>query len=153
FVVDLGDDTDFDQRSNVASIWKRLMLYGLAPSFPGETYWSRKELYERDKDITDRYLPVVRQVAAAGWEPVTLATCSDSEIRIERFGPSEGNVYLAVYNASGIAKDFEVNLDPALGTTEAISCRFSGKTLPALRSAQLSLEPNGIELLTLKCDS
>ena len=42
----------------------------------------------RDADLYDKFMPVLRQIARAGWEPVTYARVSDGRIWLERFGQS-----------------------------------------------------------------
>jgi len=63
-------------------------------------YWTTPELYERDRVTFKKYVPVMKTIAAAGWEPVTHARAVTEEVSVERFGPDEaGAVYLAVHNA------------------------------------------------------
>ena len=55
----------------------------------GETiqrYFLHPELYERDRDLFKTYIPIIRQLSEAGWEPLTFAQSDNSSILIERFG-------------------------------------------------------------------
>ena len=59
-------------------------------------YFTRPELYERDRPLFRKYVPLCKRVAEAGWEPVTLARSSDERVHVERFGTR----YLTVFNDS-----------------------------------------------------
>lgn len=46
-----------------------------------------------------KYIPILKQVAKAGWHPVTEAVCDNEHIWMERFGPDTvGRLYLTLYN-------------------------------------------------------
>lgn len=80
---------------------KRSLAYGMFPGFFSHNasqghYFSRPELYERDRPLFKKYVPLCRRVAEAGWEPVTLARSSDPRVYVERFGTR----YLTVFNDS-----------------------------------------------------
>ena len=75
---------------------KRCLAYGVFPGFfdwppsglgPGGTYWDHPEYYERDRLLFRKYQPVVKTIAAAGWEPLTMAGADNSALQVERFGP------------------------------------------------------------------
>ncbi len=55
----------------------------------------------RLRALYKKYVPVIRALAAAGWEPVTFAAADDPAVRIERFG-REGRLplYFTAHNAS-----------------------------------------------------
>jgi hypothetical protein len=67
------------------------LFYGIYPSMFSEDassnrYWDDPALYERDRALFQRYIPLIRSLNAAGWQPTTYATTSDSRIYVERFG-------------------------------------------------------------------
>jgi NPCBM-associated, NEW3 domain of alpha-galactosidase len=76
---------------------KRCLAYGVFPGFfdwppsglgPGGTYWEHPEYYERDRLLFRKYQPLVKTLAAAGWEPMTMARALDAPtLQVERFGP------------------------------------------------------------------
>jgi len=75
----------------VEKYMKRSVAYGMFPGFFSHNasqghYFSRPELYERDRILFKKYIPLCKLVAEAGWEPVTLAHSSDSHVYVERFG-------------------------------------------------------------------
>jgi hypothetical protein len=89
---------------------KRCLAYGVFPGFfdwppsglgPGGTYWDHPEYYERDRLLFRKYQPLVKTIAAAGWEPLTFASAADAALQVERFGAIErGHVFFTVLNDS-----------------------------------------------------
>ncbi len=91
----------------------RCMLWGI---FPGVAWIFRDEHdYVRSvKPLARKYFRVMREVAEAGWEPVTYANGDAAEVRIERFGTfDQGSLRFVAYNASDAARDFAVTLNAA----------------------------------------
>lgn len=77
-----------------------------SPYFAGE-----KKVYNRDRHIWQKYMPVLRTIANAGWEPVTLAKTAAEGVLLERFGQdAQTGVYLTVYNNTDQVKEVEVEL-------------------------------------------
>jgi len=94
-------NTDFDQFSPelVERYMQRALAYGMFPGFfsPNASeghYFSRPELYNRDRALFRRYVPLCKAVAEAGWEPITLAETDHPRVYVERFGQK----YLTVFN-------------------------------------------------------
>jgi hypothetical protein len=80
---------------------KRSLAYGMFPGFFSHNaseghYFSRPELYERDRDLFRKYVPLCRKVAEAGWQPITQVRSSDPQVYVERFGAK----LLTVFNDS-----------------------------------------------------
>jgi hypothetical protein len=78
---------------------KRSLAYGMFPGFFSHNaseghYFTRPDLYNRDRPLFKKYVPLCRRVAEAGWEPVTLCASSDPQVYVERFGDR----LLTVYN-------------------------------------------------------
>jgi hypothetical protein len=61
-------------------------------------YFTRPELYNRDRPLFKKYIPLCKRVAEAGWEPVTGARADNASVIVERFGAQPGPCYLTVYN-------------------------------------------------------
>jgi hypothetical protein len=95
-------NTDFEQFSPelVEKYMKRSLAYGMFPGFfsadaaTGQ-YFTRPELYDRDRPLFKKYVPLCKLVAEAGWEPITAARSGDDHVYVERFGR-----YLTVFNDS-----------------------------------------------------
>ncbi|MCD6360740.1 MAG: hypothetical protein J7M38_07725 [Armatimonadetes bacterium] len=112
-------NTVYDQFPNewVERYFKRAIAYGIFPSMfshnaSSDPYWQRPNLYNRDRELFKRYIPICQAIAAAGWEPVTHARCQDGDIWLERFGPGAGGeLYLTVFNSSAEAREATISLD------------------------------------------
>ena len=107
--------------------FRRCLFYAIFPSFfshngADNPYWGNLALYNRDRDLFKRYIPVIQQIAHAGWEPVTHARSDDPVVYVERYGPREGLVYLTLLNAGETLKRARVTVDlAALGVNAAIA--------------------------------
>jgi hypothetical protein len=96
-------NTRFEDFSHelVERYMKRALAYGMFPGFFSHNasqghYFTRPELYDRDRPLFKKYVPLCKLVAQAGWEPITLARSSDENVYVERFGDR----YLTVFNDS-----------------------------------------------------
>lgn len=62
--------------------------------------------------IYQRYVPVLKRLSGAGWEPITLAATNDPEVLVERFGSwKTHNLCFTLFNRSDKNKEFVVRLD------------------------------------------
>lgn len=96
----------------VEKYMKRSLAYGMFPGFFSHNaseghYFTRPELYNRDRPLFKRYVPLCQRVAQAGWEPVTRARSSEEHVYVERFG----NRYLTVFNDSQQRRDVTIKLE------------------------------------------
>jgi hypothetical protein len=107
-------NTRFEDFSHalVEKYMKRCLAYGMFPGFfsadasTGQ-YFQRPELYERDRPLFKKYVPLCKLVAEAGWEPITRARSSDPKVYIERFGEK----YLTVFNDSPEPRTATITLE------------------------------------------
>jgi len=96
-------NTDFDRFTPemVEKYMQRALAYGLFPCFfspnaSGGHYFSRPELYNRDRPLFKKYVPLCRKISEAGWRPVNTLAVSETEgVYVEQFG--EG--YITVFNS------------------------------------------------------
>jgi dienelactone hydrolase len=107
-------NTQFERFSHelVEKYMKRSLAYGMFPGFFSANastghYFARPELYERDRDLFKKYVPLCRQVAEAGWEPITLARADRKDVRVERFGDR----YFTVLNDSGQPQEVTITTE------------------------------------------
>lgn len=107
-------NTRFEEFSHelVEKYMKRSLAYGMFPGFFSHNasqghYFTRPELYERDRALFKKYVPLCKLVAEAGWEPVTLAHSSDDLVYVERFGDK----LFTVFNDSAERRTISVTLD------------------------------------------
>jgi hypothetical protein len=96
------------------------LLYGC---WPGGYYTVTDPEYVA---LMKRYVPILRRLSAAGWEPVTLAWTDDPQVQIERFGGEGGREALfTLKNHSAGEKAVRLRFDPKLGVdgewTELVS--------------------------------
>jgi hypothetical protein len=134
----------------VEKYMKRSLAYGMFPGFFSHNaaeghYFTRPELYERDRPLFQRYVPLCRRVAEAGWEPITGVTSSDERVYVERFGDR----YLTVFNDSPDRR--RTTLSTSEPTPAASHDLVSGKELPWVNgSIMLELEGEEVAVITLK---
>lgn len=101
-------NTDFDHLSHerVEKFMQYCLAYGFAPSFFSaashgkknkKRYFRRPELYERDRPLFKKYMPLCIAVSEAGWKPVNRLMPLDGEgVYSEQFGLR----YVTVFNPS-----------------------------------------------------
>ena len=93
-------NTRFEDFSHelVEKYMKRCLAYGMFPGFFSHNasqgaYFTRPELYNRDRPLFKKYVPLCKQVAEAGWEPITQASSDDEHVYVERFGSRHFTVF------------------------------------------------------------
>jgi hypothetical protein len=91
---------------------KRCLAYGMFPGFFSSDastghYFTRPELYNRDRPLFKKYVPLVKLVAEAGWEPITQAKSDNDRVYVERFGPR----YFTVFNDSPERRTATISLE------------------------------------------
>ena len=124
----------------VERYFQRCLFYGVWPGFFDEEaaskdpYWgSAKKWYERDRPLFKKYIPLLRRLTAAGWQPMTHATCDNSKILVERFGPeADGTIFLTLLNDTADTQNGTVTADlKALGLKQPVTARnWCPATLP-----------------------
>jgi hypothetical protein len=82
--------------------FEKMLAYGFFPSFfsvdaSNDPYWQDMKKIENGRPFFKKYIPIIKRIAAAGWEPVTLASVNSESIRIERFGNGE-NLFFTLRN-------------------------------------------------------
>jgi hypothetical protein len=134
---------------HVEKYMKRSLAYGMFPGFFSHNasqghYFTRPELYDRDRDLFKKYVPLCKLVAEAGWEPVTRATSSNKDVHIERFGDQ----YLTIFNDSQQQQQatIAVEMNMPAPTPELLS----GRNLDWRdKSTVLTLDTEGVAVLKL----
>jgi hypothetical protein len=111
-------NTAFEDFSHghVEKYMKRCLAYGMFPGFFSHNasqghYFTRPELYERDRDLFKKYVPLCRLLAEAGWEPITLARSDTEGVYVERFGDR----YLTVFNDTDRRQDVTLTIERNAG--------------------------------------
>jgi len=129
---------------------KRALAYGMFPGFFSHNaseghYFSRPDLYNRDRPRFKTYVPLVKRVAEAGWQPVTRVRSSEPKVYVERWGKR----YLTVFNDSAERRTAVLTLD---GLPIPVRCRdlVRGRDV-AWRggTAEITLDAEDVALLDL----
>jgi len=114
------------------------LFYGVFPSRvpPGKVRTNLDHLRQA-KPLLTHLVPLIRDMATAGWEPVTRARTGDPDLLVERFGHFEAQepVYLTVWNKATSEREVTLRLDKTAG-------RWCGETP---RAAELA---GGLEVET-----
>jgi len=110
----LLQNTDYHRftSDHVRRYFERSMFYGVYPSmFSADAatnpYWEDPTLYNRDRALFRTYIPLIRTLSKAGWQPITKAHTNDSKIYVERYGPR----LFTVFNDSGEEKQDTVTFE------------------------------------------
>ena len=144
-------NTRFEQFSHelVEKYMKRSLAYGMFPGFFSHNasqghYFTRPELYERDRDLFKKYVPLCKLVGEAGWEPVTMARSSDSHVYVERFGEK----FLTVFNDSPEQRTVKINLEQ--DTPQSSKELISGRNVTWTdQKTELTIDGGDVELIEL----
>jgi len=157
-------NTDYDQLAPelVERYFQRCLFYGMYPSMfshnaAEDPYWETPRWYERDRHLFKRYIPLIKQVAQAGWEPVTGARADNPRVWVERFGPGEdGEVFISLFNASEEVQETRLRFLPELLGTPAVAVDLrSGEGLACREDAggktlNVALSPEQVRVLRIK---
>ncbi|MFV9631147.1 MAG: carbohydrate binding domain-containing protein [Methanosarcinales archaeon] len=116
--VSNGDDSiTHDEMKNYMN---DQMFYGMFPSImtaaPEETYgsdmyWKNATLYERDRNLFKQYIPIIKEISAAGWDPIPYATCDSPDIKFERYGGLGEGLYFTVASRSSMTESGVLSVD------------------------------------------
>ena len=141
---------------------QRCLAYGVFPSFfshnaADNPYWQRPDLYNRDRALFKRYIPIIKRLGEAGWEPVTWARADDPHVYLERFGRPGGAILLTAFNDSDKGRRARLTLElAALGATVTGEAKelLSGAQVPLqvageVGSLELELGPEEVKVLSL----
>jgi hypothetical protein len=83
------------QRSLALGFWPGMFSHNAADN----PYWQNPKWYNRDRPLFKQYLPLIKRVTEAGWQPVTAARADVPELALERFGPGPDSMgYLTLWN-------------------------------------------------------
>jgi hypothetical protein len=144
----------------VEKYFLRCLFYGIFPSMfsanaSESRYWENPAWYERDRPHFRRYLPLIKRVAEAGWNPITLATVDNPGIFVERFGTDEtDDTYLTLMNGTSATQTGRVSLGNRMtrpgragGAEELVS--NTRVALSAEGRFLITLEPDEVRVLHL----
>jgi len=118
--------------------FEKLMAYGFFPSFfstnaSSDPYWQDHKKIENGRPFFKKYIPIIKLIAAAGWQPVTLASGNVPAVRIERFG-KPGDLYFTVRNNGN--KEVKCIVSPDLAELQ-LSGKFSATELVSSQAVKV----------------
>lgn len=99
--------------------FQRALAYGMFPGFFSENaatdcYFANPQWYEPARPLFKKYVPLIKTIAQAGWQPVTMAQTDDAQVYVERFGqPETGTIYFTLLNDSTQPRTAHLNFDCA----------------------------------------
>lgn len=136
-------------RSVVESFLKHCALYGHLPSrMDPESRYSYSPTYD---DLMKKYIPAIQRLSFLGWEPVTHAVSSNSDVKIERFGPRDGIVEFAVYNESDKAVSATISFDTTLAANDKKAMLLMNRhEIDWNRNLKIDLKSRQFEIIELK---
>lgn len=109
----LLQNTDFDKfgHAEVERYFQRSMHYGVFPSMfsvdaSSRNYWTEAPWHNRDRDLFRKYIPAIKRLSAAGWQPITDAWTDRADVYVERYGER----YLTLLNDSAEPRTVRVRL-------------------------------------------
>ena len=97
--------------------FEKMLFYGFFPSFFSEDasnniYWADSVKYNTGRPFFKKYIPLIKEISQAGWQPITFAFTDQKELRIERFeNKDSANIYFTFYNSSNNDINSEVSID------------------------------------------
>ena len=127
---------------------QRCLAYGMFPSYfsanaATDHYFSQPALYERDRPLFRKYLPLVKRVAEAGWRPVNrLLVPSDPGVFAEQFGTN----LVTVFNSGRTAKSVELRLRTG-SSAVASELVEGGRVVFTDGAVRMELPPESVRLL------
>ncbi len=112
--------TPLSTRAGLEEYFRNCATWGVYPSIGRRC----AEVYQEHRDLFEAYLPALKALGAAGWQPVPHARIEGApKVIVERFGPTQGQVYLTVLNL-GEQQSGALTVDwQALGATGVGSAR------------------------------
>jgi hypothetical protein len=133
---------------------KRCLAYGMFPGFfsadaSTKTYFGQPALYNRDRPLFKKYVPLIKRAAEAGWRPITQARSGNAKVYVEQWGEK----LLTVFNDSAQRQSAEISLDagqkswpPSATTRELV--RGENVAWDNFKTT-LTLEPEDVMLIEL----
>jgi hypothetical protein len=90
---------NFDQLTGplVEQYFQDCMFWGFLPSFfsadgANNPYWTKPAWYERDRHFFQTYIPVIRRLATAGWQPLGSVRSDSENVWVESFGSANSAI-------------------------------------------------------------
>lgn len=155
-------NTDYEAfgRPMVEKYMQWCMFWGMFPSFfspdaATRLYFEQPKYYERDRDLFKKYMPVIKRIARAGWEPLTMAHTSDARVEVERFGPGNGEpLFFTIRNLNNKPLTASVFLEEKLGMAKHAMKLPNGMPLDVVSGVEIKvpLEAGEVAVVEVRND-
>ncbi len=169
FLLNEGlDDTAFTKPpySGYEKYFEKLLSYGFFPSFfstnsSSDPYWADSTRYDEGRPFFKKYIPLIKLIAAAGWQPVTYMSTKSKDVYVERFGKNiKDGIYFTVYNSSNESKKIDLSTDTSdlkLSHIYNFEDLISGKIYVSIRKQDknilmISVPKDRVKLLKIVSD-
>lgn len=144
----------------VEKYMQRSLFYGVFPSmFSADAatnpYWETPKWVERDRPLFVKYIPILKRISAAGWEPIPSIRSSVPQVYVERYG---NRLFTAFNDDRQRSHDAALTIDLRsihLPTISRITNLITGASVPFTVhgtdcTLTLRLDPETVAALELK---
>lgn len=141
-------NVDFEKfaYADMENFMRHCVAYGLFPGCFSHNaseghYFTRPEVYNRDRPLFKKYVPLCKMLSEAGWRPVnTLVASTDSRVFVEQFGAR----YVTVFNSARATVKVRLTAKAGARASEHVA---GGEVSFADGVATLELVPDAVRVL------
>ncbi len=141
-------NVDFEKfkYADMENFMRHCVAYGLFPGCFSHNaseghYFTRPDIYNRDRPLFKKYVPLCKKLSEAGWRPVnTLVATSDARVFAEQFGDR----YATIFNSAKEALKVRLTAKNGARATELVA---GGKLTFAGGAVEVELRPDAVLLL------
>lgn len=141
-------NVDFEKfaYADMENFMRHCVAYGLFPGCFSHNaseghYFTRPEVYNRDRPLFKKYVPLCKMLSEAGWRPVnTLVASTDSRVFVEQFGAR----YVTVFNSARATVKVRLTAKAGARASEHVA---GGEVSFADGVATLELAPDAVRVL------
>lgn len=141
-------NVDFEKfaYADMENFMRHCVAYGLFPGCFSHNaseghYFSRPEVYNRDRPLFKKYVPLCKMLSEAGWRPVnTLVASTDARVFVEQFGAR----YVTVFNSARATVKVRLTAKVGARASEHVE---GGEVSFADGVATLELAPDAVRVL------
>ena len=141
-------NVDFEKfaYADMENFMRHCVAYGLFPGCFSHNaseghYFTRSEVYNRDRPLFKKYVPLCKMLSEAGWRPVnTLVASTDSRVFVEQFGAR----YVTVFNSARATVKVRLTAKAGARASEHVA---GGEVSFADGVATLELAPDAVRVL------
>ena len=141
-------NVDFEKfaYADMENFMRHCVAYGLFPGCFSHNaseghYFTRPEVYNRDRPLFKKYVPLCKMLSEAGWRPVnTLVASTDSRVFVEQFGAR----YVTVFNSARATVKVRLTAKAGARASEYVE---GGEVSFADGVATLELAPDAVRVL------